>query len=142
MDVSSETISLPVEQRAKRRSPRPAVVIHVNKKKNTSCSPQMKLLILLLVLMMVACLVLLNLYLLEREKNSRISNAKVMNSTPAVESKTDKQAGAVCWTKDCIQAASGKFTVFTTSLYFICECCFRRHIHYLIIINNSTLPLF
>lgn len=65
-----------------------------------------KILILAIALLIVSCLVLLNLYLIERSRNPKTTSAEksVTSRTPEQE----KYYGGSCWTTDCLHAASGK----------------------------------
>lgn len=81
----------------------------VEREKNKHCSMLVKSLVLLIVLLVSCCLVLLSLYLIERDRNSQPEEKMVsVNSTPQT-AKQQSHYGGLCWSRDCLHAASGRF---------------------------------
>ena len=87
-------------------------------KERKGCSALVKSLILVIALLIVCCLVLLNLYLTEREKNPKTGATEKRLESTSRSPELEKYYGGSCWTTDCLHAASGK-SVLKFNLSFI-----------------------
>lgn len=77
-------------------------------KERKRCSSLVKSLILAIALLIVCCLVLLNLYLIERAKTPKTGVAEKRVESTSRSPEHEKYYGGSCWTTDCLHAASGK----------------------------------
>ncbi|KAL9970106.1 hypothetical protein ACROYT_G022430 [Oculina patagonica] len=75
-------------------------------KKRKGCSSLVKCLILAIALLIVCCLILLNLYLIQRAKNSQTGVAEKRVESTSRSPEHEKYYGGSCWTTDCLHAAS------------------------------------
>ena len=76
-------------------------------KETKRCSTLVKTLILAIALLIICCLILLNLYLIERSRpKSAVADKRV--ESPSRSPIQEKYYGGSCWTTECLHAASGK----------------------------------
>lgn len=95
-----------VDHKPRRRTT--SVLLEVKEMKR--CSTLVKTLILAIALLIICCLILLNLYLIERTRSKAgvaDNRVKSTSRSPALE----KYYGGSCWTTECLHAASGKIVV-------------------------------
>ena len=76
-------------------------------KETKRCSTLVKTLILAVALLIICCLILLNLYLIERSR-PKVGIADKRVKSPSQSPALEKYYGGSCWTTDCLHAASGK----------------------------------
>lgn len=91
------------DHKARRRTT--SVLLEVKETKR--CSTLVKPLILAIALLIICCLILLNLYLIERSRPKAAAADKRVES-PSRSSAPEKYYGGSCWTAECLHAASGK----------------------------------
>jgi len=76
-------------------------------KETKRCSALVKTLILAIALLIICCLILLNLYLIERSRpKAGVADKRV--ESPSRSPEQEKYYGGSCWTTECLHAASGK----------------------------------
>ena len=109
-----DPVNLTVEMRdvyqkpKKRQGSSGSSSLPVEREKSKHCSMLVKSLVLVIVLLVSCCLVLLSLYLIERDRNSQPEEKMIsVNSTPQT-SKQQSHYGGLCWSRDCLHAASGR----------------------------------
>lgn len=87
----------------------------INKKKNRGllterkserCS-NVKCLMLLIALLVICCLILLNLYLIERAKKAEVETPEELVNSSLGIPKQRRQYGGSCWSTDCLHATKG-----------------------------------
>lgn len=121
--TSSDTTTSNTNSFKPRKRPK-SLIINFEKadKKKSGCNRLEKFLILVISLMLIFCVVLLCLYLKEREINAQLSTEaqKTSNNKTTQDSKKDLSRARICWTKECIQTASGqhKFLICTIHCFF------------------------
>lgn len=91
------------DHKAKRRTT--SVLLEVKETKR--CSTLVKTLILAIALLIICCLILLNLYLIERSRPKAGVEDKRVKS-PSRPPAQEKYYGGSCWTTECLHAVSGK----------------------------------
>ena len=76
-------------------------------KETKRCSTLVKTLILAIALLIICCLILLNLYLIERSRpKAEVADKRV--KSPSRSQAQENFYGGSCWTTECLHAASGK----------------------------------
>ena len=76
-------------------------------KETKRCSTLVKSLILAIALLVICCLILLNLYLIERSRTEAgVADKRV--ESPSRSPEKEKYYGGSCWRTECLHAASGK----------------------------------
>lgn len=107
-----DPVNLTVEMRdvyqkpKKRQGSSGSSPLPVERKKSKHCSMLVKSLVLVIVLLVLCCLVLLSLYLIERDRNSRPEETMISVNSTTQTSKQQSHYGGLCWSRDCLQAAS------------------------------------
>lgn len=87
------------------------------KDKGKESSIVVKSLLVILAMVIVCCVVLLHLYLTERAKRPNTITEKLMENSTRRTSKRRSYFGGLCWSKECLHAASGKAS---TGSYGMC----------------------
>ena len=78
-------------------------------KETKRCSTLVKTLILVIALLIICCLILLNLFLIERSRpKAAVADKRVESRAPSRSSTEEEYYGGSCWTTECLHAASGK----------------------------------
>lgn len=72
------------------------------------CSTLVKSLIVAVALLVTCCVVLLNLYLIERAKKPKAATGEQLLNSSLRTPKQHSYYGGSCWSTDCLHAASGK----------------------------------
>lgn len=109
-----DPVNLTVEMRdvyqkpKKRQGSSGSSSLPVERKKSKHCSMLVKSLVLVIVLLVLCCLVLLSLYLIERDRNSQPEEKMMSVNSTSQTSKQQSHYGGLCWSRDCLQAASGR----------------------------------
>lgn len=109
-----DPVNLTVEMRdvyqkpKKRQGSSGSSSLPVERKKSKHCSMLVKSLVLVIVLLVLCCLVLLSLYLIERDRNSQPEETMISVNSTTQTSKQQSHYGGLCWSRDCLQAASGR----------------------------------
>lgn len=108
MDSVYVTTTICDVYKPEKRRPRSVLLEMEEKKKSKPCSTLVKSLILTIALLVICCLVLLNLYLVERAKKPEaVAMEKPVNSSLRI-AKQQSYYGGSCWSTDCLHAASGR----------------------------------
>lgn len=109
-----DPVNLTVEMRdvyqkpKKRQGSSGSSSLPVERKKSKHCSMLVKSLVLVIALLVLCCLVLLSLYLIERDRNSQPDEKMMSVNSTSQTSKQQSHYGGLCWSRDCLHAASGR----------------------------------
>ena len=109
-----DPVNLTVEMRdvyqkpKKRQGSSGSSSLPVERKKSKHCSMLVESLVLVIALLVLCCLVLLSLYLIERDRNSQPDEKMMSVNSTSQTSKQQSHYGGLCWSRDCLHAASGR----------------------------------